>query len=127
MLAVLVVAAWAPALADDVADERARIANQRIQAEEARRARDEAERLNQAASEQATDVQAASTQEIPRQSASQTTPPASKDVATEVSAERMEMSLALQQLRELGALRDAGHVTEQEFERLKKKILDATL
>ena len=37
------------------------------------------------------------------------------------------MSRALEQLRELGALRDAGYLTEQEFEQLKQKILDGAL
>jgi hypothetical protein len=47
LLAPLLVAAMAPATAraDDVAAERARLANQRIQIEEERRAREEAERL----------------------------------------------------------------------------------
>jgi hypothetical protein len=31
----------------------------------------------------------------------------------------------LQQLRELGALKDAGHVTEEEFQRIKRRILDS--
>jgi hypothetical protein len=45
LLAPLVVVAITPAMADDVAAERARLANQRIQIEEERRAREEAERL----------------------------------------------------------------------------------
>ena len=129
ILATLIVVTWAPALADDVADERARLANQRIQIEEARRAQEEAERLRQAASEQASAAQAAAAaRTIPnQQDASEPATPASTDVARDVSVERMEMSRALEQLRELGALRDAGYVTEQEFEQLKKKILDAAL
>ena len=114
-------------LADDVADQRARLANQRIQAEEARRAREEAELLRQSASEPASAVEASSAQETASRNANEPAMPAGKDAASIVSAERMEMSRALEQLRELGALRDAGYVTEQEFEQLKKKILDATL
>ncbi len=118
VLALLVVAAPVPALADDVADERARLANQRIQVEEERRAREEAERLRQAA---------AAERAIAAEDASDTATPVGRDVASDVAAERMDMSRALEQLRELGALRDAGYVTEQEFEQLKKKILDAAL
>ena len=117
LLATLIIAAWAPALADDVADERARLANQRIQIEEERRAREEAERLSQKASESA----------IPDQDANESVISVNEDVVTDASAERMEMSRALEQLRELGGLRDAGYVTEEEFEQLKKKILDAAL
>lgn len=116
-LAVLVIAASAPALADEVADERARLANQRIQLEEERRAREEAERLREEASEPA----------IPEQDGGEPATPANENEVSEASADRMQMSRALEQLRELGALRDAGYVTEQEFEKLKKKILDAAL
>lgn len=116
-VALLVFAAPVPALADEVADERARLANQRIQVEEERRAREDAERLRKAAAEQSTAAG----------DTSDAAAPVDRDVASEVSAERMEMSRALEQLRELGALRDAGYVTEQEFEQLKKKILDAAL
>ena len=117
LLALLAFSAPAPVPADDVADERARLANQRIQVEEERRAREEAERLRKAAAEEA----------IATEDASDAATPVSRDVARDVSAERMELSRALEQLRELGALRDAGYVTEQEFEQLKKKILDAAL
>ena len=36
-----------------------------------------------------------------------------------------DISKALEQLRELGDLKDAGLVTEEEFERIKKRILDS--
>ena len=48
LLAPLVAVALTPAIADDVAAERARLANQRIQIEEERRAREEEERQAQA-------------------------------------------------------------------------------
>ena len=38
-----------------------------------------------------------------------------------------EVSEMLEQLRTLGEPRDAGYVTEQEFERIKQRILDAAL
>ncbi|MDJ0708883.1 MAG: SHOCT domain-containing protein [Woeseiaceae bacterium] len=117
LIVALALVPLAPALADDVASERTRLANQRIQVEEERRAREEAERLSREAGERSTPDEGASARAIPD----------GKDVVREVSAERMAVSRALEQLRELGALRDAGYVTEQEFEQLKKKILDATL
>ncbi len=137
LLAPLLVAASPPALADDVADERARLANTRIQLEEERRAREEAERLRQAASETAAAEQAASAPAIEDPAAMApaiedqvaNTPVISdsSDAAGDASVNRMEMSRALEQLRELGALRDAGYLDEQEFEQLKKKIIDAAL
>ncbi len=131
LLAPLFIAASAPALADDVASERARLANQRIQIDEERRAREEAERLSQEASQAASEAPVTTREAIePASTAREVREPAtpvSDDVVSDVSAERMEMSRALEQLRELGALRDAGYVTEQEFEQLKKKILDAAL
>ena len=124
LIPFFLVAASPPALADDVADERARLANQCIQIEEQRRAREEAERLSQAAREQASPEQSA---REPAISNDEPEDSASEAVVSDASVERMEMSRALEQLRELGALRDAGYVTEQEFEQLKKKILDAAL
>jgi len=115
LLAPLVFAA--PAMADEVADQRARLANQRIQIEQERRAREEAEQLREIASEPAIADEATRESAVPDRD----------DVASDVSIERMEMSRALEQLRELGGLRDAGYVTEEEFEKLKKKILDAAL
>ena len=56
--------------------------------------------------------------------------PASRGTQTSASGapvDRIEMSRVLEQLRELGALREAGYVTEEEFEQLKKKILDSAL
>ena len=37
------------------------------------------------------------------------------------------MSRALEQLRELGALKDAGYLTDEEFQLLKDKILEGAL
>ncbi len=127
LLALFFIALSAPALADDIADQRARLANQRIQLEEERRARAEAEaeRLREAASEPVNEpaIERATVNE----NANPASTPDSQELVNDVSAERMEMSRALEQLRELGALRDAGYVTDQEFEQLKKKILDAAL
>ena len=140
ILTAFLAGASAPALADDVAEQRARLANQRIQIEEERRiqaeeerlAREEAERLSQearvAAERQAMAERAAAVERaVADERARQAAIPVEDDVASDVSAERMEMSRALEQLRELGALRDAGYVTDEEFAQLKRKILDAAL
>jgi len=135
LLAPLVAVALTPAIADDVAAERARLANQRIQIEEERRAREEEERLAQSQAQaqtetedrRETNVEIAAASEQPGDISS---PPVTRSTQTGVSgapADRVEMSRALEQLRELGALRDAGYVTEEEFEQLKKKILNGTL
>ena len=116
VLASLALAFIAPpaALADDVAAERARLANQRILAEEERRAREAAEQSQQVQAEQVERTQA-ETQAVPPEPAA---PP---------PADRIAMSQALVQLRELGALKDAGYLTDEEFRLLKKKILDGAL
>jgi hypothetical protein len=134
-LVSLLIAAMAPAMAqaDDVAAERARLANQRIQVEEERRAREEEERLEQAQTQtepenlRGSTMETASASDQPQETSSA---PASRGTQTSASGapvDRIEMSRVLEQLRELGALREAGYVTEEEFEQLKKKILDSAL
>jgi hypothetical protein len=109
-LALAIIASPA-ALADDVAAERARLANDRILAEEERRAREAAEQAERLQVEQAQAGKQAP-------SAEANSPP---------PADRIEMSRALEQLRELGSLKDAGYLTDEEFQLLKKKILDGAL
>jgi hemolysin activation/secretion protein len=134
-LVSLLIVAMAPAMAqaDDVAAERARLANQRIQIEEERRAREEEERLEQAQTQtepenlRGSTMETASASDQPQETSSA---PASRGTQTSASGapvDRIEMSRVLEQLRELGALREAGYVTEEEFEQLKKKILDSAL
>jgi hypothetical protein len=134
-LVSLLIVAMAPAMAhaDDVAAERARLANQRIQVEEERRAREEEERLEQAQTQtepenlRGSTMETASASDQPQETSSA---PASRGTQTSASGapvDRIEMSRVLEQLRELGALREAGYVTEEEFEQLKKKILDSAL
>ena len=134
LVSLLIVAmASAMAQADDVAAERARLANQRIQVEEERRAREEEERLEQAQTQpepenlRGSTMETASASDQPQETSSA---PASRGTQTSASGapvDRIEMSRVLEQLRELGALREAGYVTEEEFEQLKKKILDSAL
>lgn len=125
------------AQATDMAAERARVANQRIQAEAERQAREEEERLRQAES-QAGAAQHAS-------AAVQTTQPPPQPVTAQESraaptpapmneirpADRQapdtDMARVLEQLRQLGELKDAGYVTDEEFDRIKQRILDQSL
>lgn len=132
-LVSLLIVATTPAMANDVAAERARLANQRIQIEEERRAREEEERLEQAQTQtepenlRGSTMETASASDQPQETSSA---PASRGTQTSASGapvDRIEMSRVLEQLRELGALREAGYVTEEEFEQLKKKILDGAL
>ncbi|MCU0975108.1 MAG: SHOCT domain-containing protein [Steroidobacteraceae bacterium] len=123
--AIVCLLAFAPGLAlgqaPDPAAERARLANERIQAEAERRAREESEQQNRALEPvgqpaaaptppaQPTPAQGAVTPAAPRR------PPADPD--------RTERGL--EQLRELGKLKDAGYLTDAEFQRIKQRILDS--
>ena len=124
------------ALAQDPAAERARLANQRIQAEAERRAEEqrarEADLQSIAAETPIAQTPAPSTSETPAaarpetRSATQTAAPADERVMTiPGKAGSADLSLALEQLKTLGELKDAGHVTEEEFERIKRRILDS--
>lgn len=110
-----------PALAQsaDAAAERARLANQRISAEAQRRAEAEEERRRQ----EALQAQAAAAQSESSQAESLATDAR----ATNAPANRADMHRVLEQLRELGELKDAGYLTDDEFAALKKKILDSAL
>jgi hypothetical protein len=115
--------AVAPGLAlaqsPDAAAERARLANERIQAEAERQAREAAA----ASSSQAAvpvaapgSTQAGPRPSLPEGSAAQARP-------TPVDADRTDRGL--RQLRELGKLKDAGYLTDPEFARIKQQILDS--
>jgi len=147
ILALLVATVVAPAAwtqTPDPAEERARLANQRIQAEAARQAEEERARREmtpQAAAAQpvapgpaqspavvavpppsvpAPSVPAPSISQAPAVAPPQST--AGADAARETRD--AQTSRALEQLKQLGELRDAGYVTDQEFERIKSRILD---
>lgn len=115
--------AVAPGLAlaqsPDASAERARLANERIQAEVERQAREAAaESPNQASVPVAAP---GSTRTVPSPSlaedrAAQTSP-------APVDADRTDRGL--RQLRELGKLKDAGYLTDPEFARIKQQILDS--
>ena len=132
-LVSLLIVATTPAMANDVAAERARLANQRIQIEEERRAREEEERLEQAQTQtepenlRGSTMETASASDQPQETSSAPVSRGTQASASGAPVDRIEMSRVLEQLRELGALREAGYVTEEEFEQLKKKILDGAL
>lgn len=132
-LVSLLIVATTPAMANDVAAERARLANQRIQIEEERRAREEEERLEQAQTQtepenlRGSTMETASASDQPQETSSAPVSRGTQTSASGAPVDRIEMSRVLEQLRELGALREAGYVTEEEFEQLKKKILDGAL
>lgn len=119
------------ALAQDIAAERARLANQRIQAEEQRRSQEEEAqqqvpsqlRANQAGP----DATAASPPPQDDSSGTERTAGATENETDSAPIDRIDMSRALEQLRELGALKDSGYLTDEEFRLLKQKILDGAL
>lgn len=111
----------------DAAAERARLANQRIQAEAERRAREELEQQRQAAAEEAPVAAPAA---APQPPASEPLParaaasPVAAAAPGRTAVREAEISRALEQLRHLGELKDAGYVTDEEFQRIKNRILD---
>ncbi len=125
------------AQSDDAATERARLANQRIQAEAARREREEEQRdAAELAARQASvpAVAGAANDGTPRM------PNPSQPMPTSVSndqrppvapsppvADPAALSEALDQLRRLGELKDAGYLTDAEFAAIKERILASTL
>ena len=117
--ALICLLAFAPGLAlgqsQDPAAERARLGNERIEAE--RRAREALEQQNPA-TEPAGQPAASPTPRAQPQGEAAT--PGPRRPSTE--ADRTERGL--QQLRELGKLKDAGYLTDAEFQRIKQQILD---
>ena len=138
----LTTSAQAFAQSNDAAAERARIANQRIQAEAARQAEEEEKRQQETARREAENArrqvelaqlearQATAVAEREKQQLAQAVPmtetPTNGQQIAPMEGQTSDMSRVLEQLRTLGELRDAGYVTEDEFARIKRKILDAT-
>jgi hypothetical protein len=104
---------------DSLGSERARLANQRIQAEAEMRAREEQRRLEEEAQAKLRAQQAAARSEMAAAQDSE------QETAELASGE--DMSRTLQQLRLLGELKDDGYVSEEEFQRIKQRILDDRL
>jgi hypothetical protein len=153
VFATITVIAWAlvPGLVHaqtaDTAAERARLGDARARIEAERRAR-EAD-AEQAAAQAGVASEAAApppdiiSDEAPREAAvppaavpaAEASPPVTKappppadeppPVGTaDVQTDPAEISRTLEQLRELGELKDAGYLTVEEFERIKQRILD---
>ena len=99
--------------------ERGRLANQRIQAETEIRAREEQRRLEEAEQERLR------AQEEAIKSEGAIAP--SSDFRSAEAASSTDMSRTLKQLRSLGELKNDGYITEEEFRRIKQKILDSQI
>ena len=95
--------------------ERERLGNQRIQAELEIRARDEQRRLEEAEQETLQVQEEALKSE-------EAIAPGSELRPTEAGSST-DMSRTLEQLRSLGQLKDDGYITEEEFQKIKQKIL----
>lgn len=126
-IAFICLLAFAPGHAlgqsQDPAAERARLGNERIEAE--RRAREELEQQNQApqpAGQPAGQPAAQSAASPTPGTQSQVEAPPTGPRRPPAEADRTERGL--QQLRELGKLKDAGYLTDAEFQRIKQQILD---
>ena len=136
LLASLALTAVFPAHAQqesNPAAERANIANQRIQAEAERQAQlqrqaAEAEARLQAEAEamRAREAQSRAAAVTAASPPSPAQPPSDRPYVPSPD-EQARMEKALQQIRSLGELRDAGYVTDEEFEQIKRRILDDRL
>lgn len=127
VIALICLLAVAPGLAlgqsQDPAAERARLGNERIEAE--RRAREELEQQNQApepAGQTAAQTAASPTASPALGTQPQGEAPPAGPRRPPTEADRTERGL--EQLRELGKLKDAGYLTDAEFQRIKQQILD---
>ncbi len=136
LLASLILLQPASALAqqdNSAAAQRAQIANQRIQAEAQRQAEEEAKRAEaearQAAALLAARARQAQAQQLANPAAETPALPTGQPQTPPASEEppAAPMGETLEQIRTLGELRDAGYVTEEEFQRIKSRILDDRL
>ncbi len=123
---------------DSAAAERARLANQRIHAESERLAREleRQQRLDAETQPRLADETTENRSIAPVQAeVRQPTDPLLPTAVPKVSADGMragakeeaaaDLSRRLEQLRTLGELWDAGYVNDEEFERIKRRILDS--
>ena len=99
--------------------ERERLGNQRIQVEAEMRAREEQRRIEEAEQARLRAEQAAARSAM---AAAQN----AKPDATETTGSD-DMYRTLEQLRLLGELKDDGYITDEEFRKIKQKILDSRL
>ena len=102
-----------------VESERARLGQQRIQLEAELRAREEQQRLEEEEQRRLLAQEEAARGE-------EAIAPTSESRPAETGTST-DMSKTLQQLRSLGELKDDGYITEEEFQRIKQKILDSQI
>ena len=121
-IAVFSLLAFAPGVSSgqtpDPAAERARLGNERIQAEVERQAQQELEQRNRV-TQPAPVINA--TPPAPQQS----TPRDRPAEPARPAADPSQTERGLGQLRELGRLKDAGYLTDEEFQRIKQRILES--
>jgi hypothetical protein len=98
-----------------VASERARLGNQRIQTETEIRELEEQRRLEEAEQERLRAEKDAISNKV-------ASAPGSEPRPSE-AGNSVDMSRTLEQLRTLGELKDDGYITEEEFKKIKQKIL----
>ena len=114
-----------------VESERSRLGMQRIQTEAEIKAREEQQRLEEeqrkARQEQwrLEQVERERAQAEAMQSQAAIVP--STPSAPTATAESKDMSQTLEQLRTLGELKDDGYITDEEFKKIKQRILDSQL
>lgn len=96
--------------------ERQRLGNERIQIEADRRAREEQQRLE--AEEQAR-LRAQEDARVEKEAVA--SDPQPKPAGARVESDISQM---LEQIRTLGELKDDGYLTEDEFRKIKQRILD---
>lgn len=128
--------AQSPPAADEintgsVGSERARLGMQRVQTEAEIKAREEQQRLEAAAlaarQEQwrLEQVERERAHAEAMQSQAASAPVAEPQPAA--AGKSKDMSRTLEQLRSLGELKDDGYISEEEFQKIKQKILDSQL
>ena len=111
----------------DPAAERARLANQRIQAELERQAREEALRREaeaRALKEQQAALRASGGGAPPGTGDMPSMTMSGADSGQGTATRGAALDRVLEQLRTLGELKDSGYVTEEEFERIKRRIME---
>ncbi|MEM7431890.1 MAG: SHOCT domain-containing protein [Pseudomonadota bacterium] len=123
--AVLIFSGSLLAQDDNLAAERGKIANQRIAIDAERQAEIE-EKRRQAEAQRLQQQQAAAAGPAESSAAAPGSPVAAPQPArTAAPPDRANMQRILQLLRELGELKDAGYVTDEEFELLKEDIINS--
>ena len=114
-----------------VESERGRLGMQRAQTEAEIRAREEQQRLEEAklrARQEQWRLEQAERERAQAEAMhSQATSAPSAEPRAAATGKSKDMSRTLGQLKSLGELKDDGYITEEEFQKIKQKILDSQL